>query len=140
MVPQLDPFNPGNNEFGTKERVFNFGAVIAQLPDPAAAARPASAQARAGAAAGRPKSPSPGKSVEPSPAGTPRAALLPSGGAKAALKFTNPGKVPCVVSFAVRPRGTLLAGGCPQTRPRSRQEPALANSCAGTASSAEGVV
>lgn len=27
----LDPFNPVHNEFGTRERLFNFGAVIAQL-------------------------------------------------------------------------------------------------------------
>ena len=30
----LDPFNPVNNEFGLRERVFNFGAVIAALQAP----------------------------------------------------------------------------------------------------------
>jgi hypothetical protein len=137
VVPQLDPFTPANNEFGTKERLFNFGAVIAQLPDPDA--RPPSAKSRASATSGTggwPKSLGhDGKSAEPQPAGTSRAAL-PAGGAKAALKFTNPGKVPCVVAFSIKPRGALLAGGCGRAARsgrrcmvRRRTTPSLIDSC-----------
>lgn len=38
MVAQLDPFNPNNNTFGTRERVFTFGTVVATLAEPGAAA------------------------------------------------------------------------------------------------------
>lgn len=31
VVGSLDPFNPGNNEFATRERIFSFGAVLAAL-------------------------------------------------------------------------------------------------------------
>lgn len=31
ISPSLDPFNPANMEFGRREGVFNFGAVLAQL-------------------------------------------------------------------------------------------------------------
>lgn len=31
VVSSLDPFNPGNNEFATRERIFSFGAVLAAL-------------------------------------------------------------------------------------------------------------
>eukprot|EP00798_Chlamydomonas_sp_ICE-L_P006741 gene6741-3411_t len=90
----LDPFNPINNEYGLRERVFNFGAIIADLN----ARKPSTA----------PMSGKPG-----SAAGGKKAAILDqhlTSGVRANLKFSNPIKVPCIVKFTITPKGQFPAG------------------------------
>lgn len=84
IVSSLDPFLPVNFQFATRDKVFNFGAVIADLASAAAA--------RADGEDGPP---------------------VDGGGVRANLKISNPIKVPCTVNFAVRPRGAApaAAGG-----------------------------
>ena len=100
----LDPFNPINNEFSTRERVFNFGAVLAKLGAPegsdGSATPPRASTPPKGAAKGKGKD-----EVEASPgvAAAPHAV-------RANLKFINPVKVPCVVNFSIKPRGNLPPG------------------------------
>jgi hypothetical protein len=120
--------------------VFNFGTVIARMPEPGAA------QAAA-AAGGKPEGRSlakgvGGKSVKAPKGGGGAAGCGAAGGGggtkgggslegaatcgddggkaapaaeadatvKANVKFTNSGKVPCTVNFTVKPRGALPAG------------------------------
>ncbi|KXZ49496.1 hypothetical protein GPECTOR_21g722 [Gonium pectorale] len=122
----LDPFNPVNNEYSTRERVFNFGAVLAQLggAEEAAAAAAAAAAAskaagnaspepadRSGGSATRKKAAAAAKAaVEKAEAAGPGAVALASHAVRANLKFINPVKVPCVVHFTLKPRGNLPPG------------------------------
>lgn len=117
----LDPFNPINNEFSTRERVFNFGAVLAQLgaAEAAASARagtpekgtPAAGSARSSA---RASTPSKGKGRKDEQEAVPSPALAPHA-VRANLKFINPVKVPCVVNFTLKPRGNLPPGETQRT-------------------------
>ncbi len=110
----LDPFNPVNNEFATRERVFNFGAVLAQLGD-ATGGGPAPGEdgrrvsltgaTKTAAAAGKGKG-GKGKDEPDGPSGP---AASPHA-VRANLKFINPVRVPCVVNFTLKPRGPLPPG------------------------------
>ena len=77
----LDSNSTVNNEFGLRERVFNFGSVVADLVSSAGAA---AAAAAAGNATG--------------------------GGVRANLKIINPIKVPCTINFSMKPRGQYPPG------------------------------
>lgn len=137
VVNSLDPFNPVNNSFGLKEKVFNFGTLIAHLSEPgvmtpppaevsdsgqnlkpeksargkAAAAKEAAKAAEAAAvaaAAAAAAAATAGPAASTSPV-----VLGPSDeelAVKANLKFINPVKVPCSVVFSIKPCGTYPPG------------------------------
>ncbi|KAG2489301.1 hypothetical protein HYH03_012133 [Edaphochlamys debaryana] len=104
----LDPFNPVNNEFATRERVFNFGAVLAALGAPSEAEQ-AAAKKDGAATPPRGATPPKGAAVKAKEEPTSGASLAPHA-VRANLKFINPVKVPCVVNFSIKPRGNLPPG------------------------------
>jgi hypothetical protein len=127
-------------------QVYNFGVVVARLPEPGAlavpttpaAAAPASAGAKgegkgggkgaggkAGAGKGKGGGAGSAAAAEPAAAAAsgaaetaavkaPAAPAAPAApeepAARANLKFTNPGKVPCTVKFSIQPRDGAAAG------------------------------
>lgn len=120
VLSHLDPFNPVACSFGQRDKVFNFGTVIAQLPEGAADAAAANADTAASKAdkkaiQGAAKNP---KAARASMTGTPATMSTASaathqsnvglmdmpGAVKANLKFINPIKVPCTVNFSIKPR------------------------------------
>lgn len=137
VLPHLDPFQPINCSFGLKDKVFNFGTLIAQLPellgpepglgmsprDPSGGAKKggqpqASAKARASIAPGAGAA-----DAAAAPAITPRTAakadaakqdttslLEDPAAVKANLKFINPKKVPCTVNFNILPQNGSQPG------------------------------
>eukprot|EP00878_Enallax_costatus_P036688 GHUV01041224.1.p1 GENE.GHUV01041224.1~~GHUV01041224.1.p1 ORF type:complete len:275 (-),score=60.03 GHUV01041224.1:120-944(-) len=127
VLSHLDPFNPVNCSFGLRDKVFNFGTVIAQLPEGGADASAANSEV-AGAAASKAdkkvtsaaKAPKAARaSITGNPASTASAAAANQstvsfmdmpGAVKANLKFTNPIKVPCTVNFNIKPRGGHQSG------------------------------
>lgn len=129
VLSQLDPFKPINCSFGLRDRVFNFGTVIAQLADADTASldvvstgavkgerKGGSAKGTAKSAA-RPSLSNPGMAatVAVAAAGAPnQGSLLDEPCAvKANLKFINPIKVPCTVNFLIKPRGGVQPGELP---------------------------
>lgn len=136
-MPHLDPFQPINCSFGLKDKVFNFGTLIAQLPDlteltspdlvaratprdgagakkagrpsvsAKAAAKASIASGAAAAADGGVQAP-----VQKAAAGQPdTGSLLDDPAAtKANLKFINPKKVPCTVNFSITPTNGAQPG------------------------------
>ncbi|KAJ9512718.1 hypothetical protein QJQ45_019009 [Haematococcus lacustris] len=86
----LDPAGAVPCQLGLRERAFNFGPITADLTVPAIVSHPPSASSVQGKKAAAP---------EPSSLD-----LTSPGGIKAALKFTNPIKIPCVVNFSIKPR------------------------------------
>jgi hydrocephalus-inducing protein len=103
VVNSLDPFNPVNNSFGLREKLFNFGTVMAQLQDAAVA----SADTGKGKAKGSGK-----PAAEPAPAAgaAKGGASKLDAAASANLKFVNPIKVPCTVNFRIKPSSNHPAG------------------------------
>lgn len=134
VLPQLDPFQPINCSFGLKDKVFNFGPLIAQLPELAPEAGGGSAASpRDGAAGGAKKGARPAASAKAAAPRTsvtgpdgvpaavaPKAAVVPQpdtgsllddpAAVKANLKFINPKKVPCTVNFSIQPHSGAVAG------------------------------
>jgi len=135
VLSRLDPFQPINCSFGLKDRVFNFGTLVAQLPellapDPAVGASPRDAPgqrkgARPGASAKASSrsstGPGPGAAASDGapapPAAAPRLPLSDTASyvdnpaaAKANLKFINPKKVPCTVNFSIQPQNGNQTG------------------------------
>jgi hydrocephalus-inducing protein len=135
VLPCLDPFQPINCSFGLKDKVFNFGTLIAQLPDLAELASPdlaSGATPRDGPGAkkaGRPSmsakqaaraSIAPGAAAADgaqAPVAKPTAAQPDTGSllddpaaTKANLKFINPKKVPCTVNFSITPTNGAQPG------------------------------
>eukprot|EP00775_Hariotina_reticulata_P008964 gene8964-9139_t len=133
VVSHMDPFIPVSNSFGLKDKVYNFGTVLAQLPDAASAAAAApgadapsvtsgrerkSVVSKATGAAGK-RVGSAGKAVAGAgPASAAATAgdwnqptlLEEPGAVKTNMKFTNPFKVPCTVKFTIKPRGGHQSG------------------------------
>lgn len=127
MLSHLDPFNPINCSFGSRDKVFNFGTVLAQLPE---AGEPGGAEGGGPAAGKGDKKGVVAKaaalkaaraSVTGTSAATAGAAAASAqstslmdepGAVKANLKFTNPIKVPCTVTFSIKPRAGNQPGNC----------------------------
>lgn len=128
MLPHLDPFQPVNCSFGLKDKVFNFGTLIAQLPELSApdpsvgdstgvaakkGARPgasAKAGARASITAGAALSEgAPVAAVQKAQPDT-GSMLDDPAAVKANLKFINPKKVPCTVNFNILPQNGNQTG------------------------------
>jgi hydrocephalus-inducing protein len=139
VLSHLDPFQPINCSFGLKDKVFNFGTLIAQLPEllapePGVGVSPRDAVAAkksgrpgASAKASARASMAPGAAaadIAAAQATTPRAAvqqdtssLLDDPAAvKANLKFINPKKVPCTVNFSILPQNGSQPGALMQQR------------------------
>jgi hypothetical protein len=136
VLPHLDPFKPINCSFGLKDKVFNFGTLIAQLPEllaePGSGLSPRDASGAAGKKAGRPGVSAKGRASVAAAAAAPdaAAAAAPAAPAKAAaakpqdtgsllddpaavkanLKFINPKKVPCTVHFSITPQNGSQPG------------------------------
>lgn len=134
VLSHLDPFNPINCSFGLKDKVFNFGTLIAQLPEllaePGAGLSPRDASGAAAKKAGRPGVSAKARaSVAPAAAAPDVAAVMQAAPAKAAakgqdagsllddpaavkanLKFINPKKVPCTVHFSIMPQNGIQPG------------------------------
>ncbi|WIA13448.1 hypothetical protein OEZ85_007028 [Tetradesmus obliquus] len=122
VLSNLDPFKPINCSFGLRDKVFNFGTVIAQLD--AADAAPASLDGSSAAGSKGEKKPAKAaskgaarasvsgpSSTAGSTAGAAAASVMEEPGAvKANLKFINPIKVPCTVNFSIKPRGGVQPG------------------------------
>jgi hypothetical protein len=123
VLPHLDPFQPVNCSFGLKDKVFNFGTLIAQLPELSApdpsmvdgtgAAAKKGARPGASAKAGARASVTAGSALgEGAPVAAVQKAQQPDTGSmlddpaavKANLKFINPKKVPCTVNFNIQPQ------------------------------------
>jgi len=84
-LAHLDPFNPSNNSFGLREKVFNFGTVIARLPEPG----PAKVSAAAAAAAAAAPSPAKGGGKEGGKGGGTKGAAKARGDAGAGAGGSN---------------------------------------------------
>ncbi len=113
MVAALDPFNPTSNTYGTRDRVFNFGAIIAQLGGDAGtdSAAAAAAEAPATKASGKHSSKRNSEAVAAGAVVDPAAVAADfEVGQKANLKIINPKKVPCTVVFTIKPRGSYPPG------------------------------
>jgi hydrocephalus-inducing protein len=122
VLSNLDPFKPINCSFGLRDKVFNFGTVIAQLD--ASDTAPASVDGSSAAGSKGDKKPAKAASKQAarasingpsstagSAAGAAAVSLLDEPGAvKANLKFINPIKVPCTVNFSIKPRGGAQPG------------------------------
>lgn len=122
VLSNLDPFKPINCSFGLRDKVFNFGTVIAQLD--AADAAPASLDGSSAAGSKGEKKPAKAaskgaarasvsgpSSTAGSTGGAAAASVMEEPGAvKANLKFINPIKVPCTVNFSIKPRGGMQPG------------------------------
>jgi hydrocephalus-inducing protein len=122
VLSNLDPFKPINCSFGLRDKVFNFGTVIAQVD--ASDAVPASVDASSASGGKGDKKPAKAAykgaarasvSGPGSAAGTAVNVALVSllddpGAVKANLKFINPIKVPCTVNFSIKPRGGTQPG------------------------------
>lgn len=105
MLNSLDPFNPVNNSFGLREKLFNFGTVMAQLQDAAVASADTGKGGKGKAAGGKgPAEPAPAAGA--AKAGTNKL----DAAATANLKFVNPIKVPCTVNFRIKPSSNHPAG------------------------------
>jgi hydrocephalus-inducing protein len=105
VLNSLDPFNPVNNSFGLREKLFNFGTVMAQLQDAAVASADTGKGGKGKAAGGKgPAEPAPAAGA--AKAGTNKL----DAAATANLKFVNPIKVPCKVNFRIKPSSNHPAG------------------------------
>lgn len=93
----LDPAGAVPNQLGLRERAFNFGAVIADLVSP-----PPPPSTPPGAPPKDPKKAA--EHAAAAAAAAEAAAKRERGGVRAALKFTNPIKVPCVLNLSVKPK------------------------------------
>lgn len=99
LVASLDILDVENNVFAMRDRVFNFGAVIAHMGGEAAAAAAREVAAAAGeveAAGGSIQAP-------------PTKPVLP--GVQANLKVTNCNKVPCTINLSMKARGAAMPAG-----------------------------
>jgi hypothetical protein len=118
VLPQLDPFKPVPCSFGMRDRMFNFGALLAQLPDASeggtatdSGGKKSAAKAGRAAAAGRTSTTAANAPTGPTPASIHCGSVLDEPGAvRANLRFTNPVKVPCTVNFAIKPRTGAAPG------------------------------
>jgi hydrocephalus-inducing protein len=117
VLNHLDPFNPVSSSFGLKERVFNFGTVMANLPDAATLA--AGLATTGGTASKGSKGGKKDKSDTLPTSGTAVGEQAAVGNAakmdaavRASLKFINPCKVPCTVNFSIKPHSAVPAGEC----------------------------
>jgi hydrocephalus-inducing protein len=99
LVASLDPHDVENNVFAMRDRVFNFGAVIAHMGGEAAAAAAREAVAAASEADAA------GGSIQ----APPTKPVLP--GVQANLKVTNCNKVPCTINLAMKERGASMPAG-----------------------------
>lgn len=101
VLNQMDPFAPASLVFYKRERLFDFGPVVAQLAAPPAE----------GAAADPKAKPDPKAKGGAAPAAA-AVAHEPEGdeeakqGVSANLRISNPAKVPCTVSFNVQSKGS----------------------------------
>lgn len=120
VLSHLDPFKPINCSFGLRDKVFNFGTLLAQLPEAgdataANAETTSTAAGKKGAAAKGAALKAARASISGNPAAVAGAATASNqqltslidepGAVKANLKFTNPIKVPCTVNLTIKPRG-----------------------------------
>jgi hydrocephalus-inducing protein len=122
VLSNLDPFKPINCSFGLRDKVFNFGTVIAQLD--ASDAAPASSDSSSAAGSKGDKKPAktaskgaarasiggPSSTAGSAGSAAPASLLDEPGAVKANLKFINPIKVPCTVNFSIKPRGGSQPG------------------------------
>jgi hypothetical protein len=136
VLSQMDPFKPVSNSFGLKDKIYNFGTVLAQLPETTRAATIApgaeapavtsgkerkSIMAKSTGAAGKRVGSAGKAAIGAGPASAAatsgdliQGSLLEEPGAvKTNLKFTNPFKVPCTVNFIIKPRGGHQPGRLP---------------------------
>lgn len=100
LLNSMDPFNPIPLAFYKRERLFDFGPVVAQLSDTASE----DAKAAAGKAPAA-KAPPPAKGQVAEPPALTEDEEERSRGVRANLRISNPSKVPCSVQFSIQPRG-----------------------------------
>lgn len=154
VLPNLDPFQPINCSFGLKDKVFNFGTLIAQLPDlaeltfpdlasgatprdgPGAkmGGRPSMSAKQAARASIAPRAAAADGAqvpvVKPAAAQPDTGSLLDDPAAtKANLKFINPKKVPCTVNFSITPTNGAQPGKWPHPKQSMRDVASSVPTC-----------